>query len=122
MSYVSDGLRDLLRAVFAMANGADEAFVTWSEEPGCHELQFNSVSGRCRVRIRYFPDLWPKGDCESAAIRFDVDCNRQEFCRAIAAGVRECFDEIGAEAYEQQWQLHPFPGAELVRLEQQVQA
>jgi hypothetical protein len=120
-SYVSDGLRDLLLAVSALANGADEAFVTWSEEPGCHELQFNSVSGRCHLRIRYFPDLWPKGDRESGVIQFDIDCNLGEFCRAVATGVREFFDEIGAEAYENQWHLHPFPAAELARLEQQVQ-
>ncbi len=118
ISYLSDGLRDLLLAVSALANGAGEVFVVWAEEPGCHELQLTATSSVCHLRIRYFPDLWPHGDRESGAIRFDIDCGLRDFCRAVATGVRAFFDDIGAEAYAEQWNMHPFPADALTRLEQ----
>ncbi len=60
-SYLSDALGDLTRAVIALLQGAEQARLTWDEEPGVVAWRFERQSDDVDVCITVF-DGWRSYD------------------------------------------------------------
>ncbi len=56
-SYLSDALGDLTRAVIALLRGAEQATLTWHEEPGVTAWRFERQGDDVDMRITQF-DNW----------------------------------------------------------------
>lgn len=112
-SYLSDALRDL---TLAIVEGADQASVSWAEEPGEYRWVLQRGSGnQMRLRVEWFDELWKRRT--EGSLEFDASCDVSAFAAAIGSASRTLFQELGADGYARQWGKHDFPLSELRALE-----
>jgi hypothetical protein len=136
-SYLSDALRDLLRAVLLLLEGAAEARCSWEEEPGEFRWVLTRAgNGQVDLKILAFDDLWAAPDRKAedgAQARFANEPDDQGellfltsqplgvLARAIADGAAAVLAEHGEEGYLAEWGLAAFPTADLVAIQEHVQ-
>jgi len=123
VSYIDDSLLQLATAACRMADGATEGTVYFLDEPGEHELALNcNANGDIDFEVRWRDDWssWgvaPKGVYET---RLSGQCGISEFASAVLVALQELHREVGPEEYLKRWVAHPFPVAQMQRLEQLV--
>lgn len=120
VSYLTDGLGDLLRASIAIAEGAHDRALVWVEEPGCNELSLSQRSGIVTIQVWHYKGFDPAHRDDLGRLRLHASCSASDLCAAIASGAREVLSELGEAGYREQWDAHYFPTADLTRLERLV--
>ena len=115
-SYLSDALRDLMAATLAIVEGADQASVSWAEEPGEYRWALRRASGnQMELRVKWFDKLLTRRT--EGSLHFDASCDVNAFAAAIGLAARTLLQELGADGYARQWGKHDFPLSELRALE-----
>src|SRR5262245_53146087 len=79
ISYLSDALYDLTRAVLAILNGTRCARVNWAEEPGEHRLLLTRSGERIAVQVLYFPEMYSDQPDIKGVIRFSASDHTRAF-------------------------------------------
>jgi len=116
-SYLEDALGDLLSAVQSVRDGADHARASWAEEPGEFRWLFDRDGGMVEVRVLWFDDQLDHLPDDAGDERIVGRVALDELVAAIAAGAREVLERHGEQGYRERWIEHPFPVAQLQRLE-----
>jgi hypothetical protein len=125
-SYLSDALRNLIRAVRLLFDGATEARTSWHAEPGEYRWIFRRGGRTVRLlllsfydwtTLEDFPDTPP--DTEGTVL-LDVECELSDLGRAVVAGAQQVLDEHGVKGYRDEWVRYPFPAGELSALERSL--
>lgn len=111
VSYITDALRDLLDAVWSLAQGRDEAAVDLWEEPGRYRWQFSRTATGVRVEISAFGN-GPEGDRAVFAASTSLD----DLVREVVREATAVLTDEGVDGYRTKWQAHPFPTNSLERL------
>jgi hypothetical protein len=119
-SYLSDALGDLIRAVRALLEGAEDARASWEEEPGEYRWVFQRSGSEVRMRLLAFPDVYDDGPDEDGQALLDVTCLVTDLALAVASGAQRVLDQLGPDEYQQRWVEHPFPTDDLTALERLV--
>ena len=109
-------LGDLIRAVLALLEGAEEARAAWEEEPGEYRWVFQRSASDVRTRLLAFPDVYDDAPDEKGTLLLDATCSARDLGQAIASGAQRVLDEVGSEEYQRRWVEHPFPAADLSAL------
>ena len=74
-SYLSDALGDLIRAVRALLEGAEDARASWEEEPGEYRWVFHRNGSEVRMRLLAFPDVYDDAPDEDGQALLDATCS-----------------------------------------------
>ena len=119
-SYLSDALGDLIRAVRALLEGAENARASWEEEPGEYRWVFQRSGSEVRIRLLDFADVHDQAPDEDGEVLLDATCALRDLGLAVATGAQGVLDELGTAGYLARWELHPFPTDDLAALEQLV--
>jgi hypothetical protein len=117
-SYLTDALGDLLGAVRSLAEGGEDARVSWALEPGEFRWLFTRVGSMVDVRVLSFDaDYYdyPADDAGKLAVAGRVRLDA--LASALATAARAVLDEHGESGYRERWVEHPFPTAALEALE-----
>jgi hypothetical protein len=116
VSYLSDALGDLLRAVLGIEREESAVSVVWVLEPGGYRWTFRRRGEDVDIRIVEFPE-WVELPEERGRILLDASCGVGELVAAVARGARSVLVELGEAGYHEAWIEHPFPTDELAVLE-----
>lgn len=112
VSYMADGLAQLVDALLGLRAGQPDASVGWAEEPGSHRLAFERHGDHVRMSIwHHQDDLWGEQlDNEGAGgiLVFRVTEPLDELVASVAAGLAA----VSAPGYEKSFRM-PFPAAAL---------
>lgn len=118
-SYLSDALADLLDAVVSLVKGADEATVSFTEEPGEYRWRLKrSSQDRIWIVIYWFDEIWSDRSDERGEIILEAQCRLRTFAGAVLSASQRVLATHGLEGYRQQWVKHEFP----VSLQAKLQA
>lgn len=109
----SDALRDLVRAVSALVEGAPGARALWDAESAAYRWFFQRIGGDVRVRLLVFPDSFSDAPDD---VLLNTTCLVRDLGVAIASGAQSVLDEVGARKYKRRWG-HPFPRDDLAALQ-----
>jgi hypothetical protein len=117
-SYLSDALGDLIRAVRALLEGAEDARASWEEEPGEYRWIFHRNGSEVRMRLLAFPDIYDHSPDDDGQVLLDATCSLRNLGLAVAAGAQRVLDEVGLDEYQRRWIEHPYPSDDLAALDQ----
>lgn len=113
-SDIGDALGDLVRAALALARGAEDARVSWAEEPGEFRWILTRTGQDLMVRVLWFDDgPWSDKPDEHGREVLTATCHLQPFCAALAQGAERVRDEHGETGYREMWDFADFPSQEL---------
>lgn len=115
-SYLDDALGELLAGVLAMARGAEQVRVSWTEEPGEFRWVLTARGDAVDVRIVWFADMWSDAADDEGDERLRATCSLASLCAGVADGARVVLTEHGAAGYWERWR-HDFPAQSLAELE-----
>jgi hypothetical protein len=119
-SYLSDALGDLTRAVIALLQGAEQATLTWDEEPGVVDWRFERQGDDVDVRIALF-DGWGSyygSRGQPVEPPFSVRCTLSRLAGEVLDELWRIYETFGVDGYKERWSLHAFPLQEYERLRQ----
>jgi hypothetical protein len=124
LSYVSDGLGDLVRAVVDVLDSASESEAWLAEKPGEHRWLFSKPRPRrLRVRIFWYHDYQKQPDHPPPdRIELDAECRLRSFAGAILAGALQIHRQHGERDYLELWRDYPFPTELVARLKSLLDA
>jgi hypothetical protein len=112
VSYLSDALGHLTKAVVRLLNGAEEAEVRFMDEPGEHRwLIRKRENDKVSIEIEWFED-WPSwgfAEKDSGSLVFTAEVSLWEFARHVRAALDKSVDKYGLEGYKKEWIAHKFP-------------
>jgi hypothetical protein len=111
VSYLSDALGHLTKAVVNLLNGAEEAEVRFMDEPGEHHwLIRKRENDTVSIEIKWYED-WPSWRLEndSGSLVFAAEVSLWEFARHVRAALDKSVDKYGLEGYKKEWIAHKFP-------------
>jgi len=117
-SYLSDALGDLTRAVIALLQGAEQATLTWHEEPGVAEWRFERQGDDVDVRITLF-DIWSSSPVVRARLVEPAFQMRYPLGRLAGEVLDELWqvqETVGVDGYQERWKMHAFPLREYTQL------
>lgn len=114
---VGDPLRNLLRAMLALAHGAPEVRVSWWEEPGEYRWVLNAPGRPVDVWILWFDDDSGKAQNADGQELLRASCARRSLVQAVAAGAQAVLDEHGLSGYRKLWDRNDFPAEDLKELQ-----
>ena len=116
ISYLSDALKDLVKAAIGLLEGATRVWFLWHDEPGEHRWIVNRISDDLVIRILWFDDAFKALPDEKGKELFRFNCRLANFTGEVLACARSLLSEYGKEAYRDQWRSK-FPDEEFGRLE-----
>ena len=107
----SDSIRDLTRAVAALAAAAtDETLVKWSVDPESLDFIFRAKADEAELTVvRYLEPQ--RGEGEGKA-EFSFSGSRFDLCRAFCDSLCELKESAAVDEYASNWR-HEFPENEL---------
>jgi hypothetical protein len=117
-SYLSDALGDLTRAVVALLQGAEQAALTWDEEPGVVDWHFERQGDEVDVCIMLF-DGWRGyyASCrQPVEPPFRVRCPLSRLAGEVLDELWRIHETMGVDGYKERWKLHAFPLQEYEQL------
>jgi len=118
ISYLSDALRDLARAVISLfdsrSNG--EANCCWHTEPGEYRWLMKRQGDAVMLRIVEFDDCFSRAADDQGQLLFAAKCSLLRLATQIRGQMRQLVNEIGGHGYREQWVSHEFPTRELEQL------
>lgn len=118
ISYLSDGLGDMLRAVRSIVDGAERQEFFWEDEPGMAKFSLNRDGlGGVVVRVDWVDDQYPRdGECLEWKPLNAFRIDQASLVSAIIHSAQACLDEHGEAGYHDKWFQHPFPTEHLCAL------
>jgi hypothetical protein len=119
-SYLSDALGDLIRTVCALLEGAEDARMSWEEEPGEYRWIFERSGSEVRTRLLALDDVYDDAPDEDGEILLDATCALSDLGLGVASGAQHLLNELGQEEYHARWVEHRFPTDDLAVLTQLV--
>jgi len=115
ISYISDALRDLARAVtdlFNLPDGGQVRF-SWEDESGEYRWIINRHGDAVTVKIVKFERCFSKLDDNRGELLFQVDCSLLRLATQVRGQIKQIFNEHGLDGYCEQWRNFSFPLDEL---------
>lgn len=117
VSYLTDALGDLVRAVVALLEGAKRAEFVWAREPGDYDWLLTSREGTLFVRITRFRGWAGQRDAnDRGKTLLKLRCDLREFAAAVLGQLTVLHTTLGPTGYKDRWVQHEFPYAEYRRL------
>ncbi len=109
-SYLSDALADLLDAVATVVRGADEATVSFTEEPGEYRWRLKrGAQDRLCITIVWFEEISRDRPDEHGKIILEAQCRLRTFAGAVLSASQRVLATHGLEGYAKKWVKHEFP-------------
>jgi len=107
VSYLSDALGDLARAVRGILRGISEVTFSFQQEPGEHRFVVSREDDRVRVTVYRFADTFSQARTgESVMV---AECSLRQFANECINCLRLVLDEHGEAGYRQWWKNADFP-------------
>ena len=116
ISYLSDGLKDMMKAAVGLLEGATRVWFLWHDEPGEHRWIINRVNDELEIRILWFDDAFKALPDERGREVFCLTCRLAKFVGEVLACGRSLLAEHGEQGYSDEW-CSEFPDEEFGRLE-----
>ncbi len=118
-SYLSDALGDLTRVVVALLQGAEQATLTWDEEPEVTEWRFERQDDDVDVRITLFNDWssYRRSRAQSGERPFSVRCPLSRLAGEVLDELWRIYETFGVAGYKERWLMHAFPLQEYTQLQ-----
>jgi hypothetical protein len=117
VSYFSDPLRDLARAVIALLEGAWRFQFTQFVEPSEYHWSLIRRDGKVTIRIRRFKSEEQFHDPKDHGKKHLVaEGSLRDLAKAVLDQLNELYTTLGPEGYVKQWVDYSFPLAESTRL------
>jgi hypothetical protein len=117
ISYFSDPLRDLARAVIALLEGAWRFQFTQFFEPSEYHWTLIRRDGKVTIRIRRFrSEEQFRNPKDHGKKHLVAEGNLHDLARAVLDQLNELYATLGPEEYAKQWVDYDFPLAERARL------
>lgn len=119
ISYLSDALGDLAKAVVSLLKGADEAATFFMDEPGEHLWVMQRHGELLQIQIQWFDDWlsWGLVTPETGQTVFEAETSLIDFARQLKSQLDALLERHGIEGYAQLWCEHEFPMPEYQQLE-----
>jgi hypothetical protein len=116
-SYLSNALDDLLDAVAAIVQGANEATASFTEEPGEYRWRFKRIlQDRLSIQIIWFSEAFKARPDLEGEIILDAECRMRTFAGAVLSASQGVLATYGLEGYKEKW-AHDFPIALQAKLQ-----
>lgn len=117
-SYLSDVLGDLTRAVIALLRGAEQAILTWHEEPGVAEWRFERQGDVVDVRIMLFDNSSSSRVARARPVEpaFHMRCPLSRLAGEVLDELWQVQETVGIDGYQETWKMHAFPLQEYTQL------
>ena len=116
ISYLSDALKDLMKATIGLVEGGEREWFLWHDEPGEHRWIINRADDELLIRILWFDDAFKALPDEGGTEVFQCRCRLANFTTEVLACGRKLLTEHTAEGYCDEWGSE-FPEEEFGRLE-----
>lgn len=118
-SYLSDALANLIEALIALLGGAEQAIVSWDEEPGEYRWVFTRSDDQVHLRLTALGITDADSDEDEsdesdesegqAVLVFETRQRLVAFAAAVAEGAAQVLADQGEEKYLKRWDQHPVP-------------
>lgn len=116
-SYLTDAFGDLLSAAAALKRGdSDVERFSWDGEPAESRWILERVGDDVVVKILRFDDIFKPQHDDAGRVVFETRQPLVEFVRAVTSAAAALLEEVGEDAYQEQWVEHAFPMAAFVEL------
>jgi hypothetical protein len=115
-SYLSDAPRDLVEAATTIADGTEEAWCSWAEEPGEFRWRMRRLDGDLEVEILGFDRLWGGEPDEAGRVVFYARVRDYDFVRSVLRAMDALVERLGADEYAQEWARYDYPDDQVERL------
>jgi len=113
VSYLSDSLGDLTKAMVDLLNGAEEKEVFFMDEPGEHRLLLRRTGKEnLLVEVEWFEDWksWELMDKETKGEKvFSAEVSLLKVAHEVKASLDKLLEKFGVEGYKKKWIEHEFP-------------
>jgi len=120
VSYLSDALGDMTRAVVRLLQGSQDERVSFLGEPGEHVWTLRSEDGKTlRVEVAWFEDWVEVDKSQEKREVFSTECRLLDFAQEVHAVLDRLMEKYGLEGYEQRWVEHEFPLTDSAKLKQE---
>src|SRR5215210_7268150 len=107
ISYLSDALGDMTRAVVRLLRGSQDEEVSFLGEPGEHLWTLRSENGNTpRVEVAWFEDWVEVDKSQERREVFSTECRLLYFAVKFQAVLDRLMEKYGLEGYEQRWAEH----------------
>lgn len=116
ISYLSDALKDLMKAAVGVLEGATRVWFLWHDEPGEHRWIIERSGDGLVIRILWFDDAFKALPDEKGKEIFRFTCRVANFVGEVLACGQALLAEHGEEGYRDEWRSE-FPEEEFGRLE-----
>lgn len=120
-SPLSDPLRDLVRATVSLLRGAEQARVSWQDEPGEWRWLLSREADRLSIRILRFRQTFSREPDERGMPVFETACRLADFAGQVKSQLQELLDHSDPADYLQRWR-RPFPLADYDALRELVRS
>ncbi len=117
-SYLSDALGDLTRAVIALLQGAEQATLTWDEEPGVAEWRFERQGDDVDVRITLFDNRTSSRAFRARPVEppFQMRTPLVRLAGEVLDELWRIYETVGVAGYQERWKMQAFPLQEYTHL------
>ncbi len=117
-SYLSDALGDLTRAVIALLRGAEQATLTWHEEPRVAEWRFERQGDDVDVRITLFDNGSSSRVVQARLVEpaFQMRCPLGRLAGEVLDELWQVQETVGVDGYQERWKMQAFPLQEYTQL------
>lgn len=120
-SPLSDPLRDLVRATVSLLRGAEQARVSWQDEPGEWRWLLSREADRLSIRILRFRQTFSREPDERGVPVFETACRLADFAGQVKSQLQQLLDHSDPADFLQQWR-RPFPLADYDALRELVRS
>jgi hypothetical protein len=117
VSYVTDALGDLMRAVTSVSEGQPEARLTWAREPDWYRWRLDRRGENVEFSIWRYDDEPDPLDAQDGVLMLSAETTVEGISSAVSAAAHAVLDQHGVAGYKELWSTTPFPLDELVRLD-----
>ena len=123
ISYLSDALGDLARAVISLFYGGSGSLVScsWQDEPGEYRWTMQREGEVVSLRILRFEDCFSRKDDDKGHRLFGTECSLIRLATQVKGQMHQLHNEFGEAGYKEHWVSHDFPTVEFTRLTELIQ-
>ena len=123
VSYLSDALGDLARAVISLLSehAVGKVICSWQDEPGEYRWMMLREGDAVRVQIVMFDDCFSRKDCAKGRRLIRWECSLLRLATQVKGQMHQLLNDLGEDGYKERWVNHDFPMQEFMRLSELIQ-